>query len=97
MAEAVRSKAEIEAELAAARDRVAENVATLIGLVSPRAIVANSVAEARTLAESSFEQAKAQVIDPAGRLRTERVVLATAAVGGAVAFALIIRSIFSSR
>ncbi len=93
MAEAVRSKAEIEAELAAARDRVAENLASLIGMVSPKAIVASSVADARTLAEDSLAQAKAQVIDPTGRVRTERVLLAAVAAAGAVAFVLIVRGI----
>lgn len=93
----VRSKAEIEAELAAARDRVAENLAQLIGSVSPKAIVANSVTEARTLAESNLAQAKEQLVDSAGRLRTDRVVLAAAAVAGSVAFVLIVRGIFKSR
>lgn len=97
MAEAVRTREEIEAEIDAARRRLASNVEGLINQVHPKAIVANTVADARTFAEGTFEQAKAQVVDQRGNLRTERVALLAAAAGGAVTFVLIVRSILRGR
>ncbi|MGC3994024.1 MAG: DUF3618 domain-containing protein [Propionicimonas sp.] len=97
MAEAVRTREEIEAEIDAARQRLAASVEGLINQVHPKAIVAHTVEDARTFARGSFEQAKAQLVDERGSLRTERVALVAAAVGGAVTFALIVRSILRGR
>ncbi|MCA0296443.1 MAG: DUF3618 domain-containing protein [Actinobacteria bacterium] len=97
MTEAVRTREEIEAEIDAARRRLASNVEGLINQVHPKAIVANTVADARTFAEGTFEQAKAQVVDQRGNLRVERVALLAAAAGGAVTFVLIVRSILRGR
>ncbi|MCC6497329.1 MAG: DUF3618 domain-containing protein [Propionibacteriaceae bacterium] len=93
----VRTREDIEAEIAAARQRLAENVEGLINQVHPKAIVANTVADARAFAEGTFEQARAQVVDERGDLRTERVALLAAAAGGAVTFILIVRSILKGR
>lgn len=97
MTEAVRTREEIEAEIDAARQRLAASVEGLIGQVHPKAIVANTVADARAFAEGTFEQARAQVVDDGGRLRTDRVALLAAAAGGAVTFVLIVRSILRGR
>jgi hypothetical protein len=93
----VRTRDDIEADIDAARRRLADNVESLINQVHPKAIVANTVADARAFAEGSFEQAKAQVIDERGFVRTERVALLVAAVGGAVVFVLVVRSILKGR
>lgn len=93
----VRTREDIEAEIAAARLRLAGSVEGLINQVHPKAILANTVADARTFAEGGFEQAKAQVVDERGNLRTERVALLVAAVGGAVTFMLVVRSILRGR
>ncbi len=97
MAEAVRTREEIEAEIDAARLRLASNVEGLINQVHPKAILAHTVADARTFAEGTFEQARAQVVDERGNLRTERVALLAAAAGGALTFVLIVRSILRGR
>ena len=97
MAEAVRTREEIEAEIAAARARLAASVEGLINQVHPRAIVANTVSDARTFARGTFEQARAQVVDARGGLRSDRVALLAAAAGGAIAFVLIVRSITRAR
>jgi hypothetical protein len=97
MAQATRTREEIEAEIEAARRRLASSVEGLINQVHPKAIVANTVADARAFAEGSFAQARAQVVDERGELRTERVALLAAAAGGAVAFVLIVRSILRGR
>lgn len=93
----VRTRHDIEADIAAARQRLAGSVEGLINQVHPKAILHNTVADARTFAVGEFEQAKAQVVDADGRLRTDRVTLLAAAAGGAVTFALIVRSILKRR
>ena len=97
MAQAVRTRDEIEAEIEAARRRLAASVEGLIGQVHPKAIVAHTVADARAFAEGSFEQARAQIVDERGRVRSDRVALLAAAAGGAVTFMLILRSILRGR
>ena len=66
----VRTREHIEADIAAARQRLVGNVEDLINQVHPKAIVANTVADARAFAQGSFEQAKAQVVDERGSVRT---------------------------
>lgn len=97
MADAVRTRDEIEAEIDAARQRLAASVEGLIYQVHPKAIVANTVADARTFAEGTFEQARAQVVDERGNLRADRVALLAAAVGGAITFVLVVRSVLRGR
>jgi hypothetical protein len=97
MADAVRTREDIEAEIDAARQRLAASVEGLINQVHPKAIVANTVADARTFAEGTFEQARAQVVDDRGNLRTDRVALLAAAVGGAITFVLVVRSLLRGR
>lgn len=97
MTQATRTREEIEAEIDAARQRLAASVEGLINQVHPKAIVANTVADARQFAQGTFEQARSKVVDERGNLRTERVALLAAAVGGAVTFALIVRSILRGR
>lgn len=92
-----RTREEIEADIAAARQRLAAGVEGLINQVHPKAIVANTVADARALAEDGFEQVKSQVVDERGNVRADRVALIGAAIGGAVTFMLIVRSILRRR
>ena len=88
--------ADIEAEIAAARDRLAENVAELVERIHPRAVLRNSIADARSFVAEEARQISEQFVDENG-LRTSRVVLAAAAVAGAVGFVVIIRSLFNGR
>lgn len=97
MTEVVRTREEIEAEIAAARQRLAASVTQLVNQVHPKAIVANTVADARTFAKGTFDQARAQVVDERGSLRLDRAALLAAAAGGAVAFVLIVRSLLNRR
>ena len=93
----VRTRGDIEADIAAARQRLAGNVEDLINQVHPKAIVANTVADARAFVQGSLEQAKAQVVDEHGSVRTEKVALLAAAAGGALTFVLVVRSILKGR
>ncbi len=88
-----RSKQDIEAEIAAARERLAGNVAGLINQVHPKAVMQRSIDDARGFAAAEFASAKAQVIDEHGQLRTERVLLVGGAIAGIVTFVLLVRGI----
>jgi hypothetical protein len=87
------TRAQIEDDIAAASGRLAENIAELINQVHPRAVVHNTVADARQLVAGEFQQVKEQLVDADG-IRVERVALLGAAVGGLIAFVMVVRSIF---
>ena len=88
-----RSKQDVEAEITAARERRAANVAGLINQVHPKAVVQRGIDEARGLAATEFANAKSQIVDENGSLRTERVLLIGGAVAGIVTFVLLVRRI----
>lgn len=89
------TRAEIEGDIAAARERLAGNIAELINQVHPRSVVHNTIADARQLVAGEFQQVKEQLVDADG-VRVGRVALLGAAAGGLVAFVLVVRSIFRS-
>lgn len=93
MAEDTRTRAEIEAELEAARDRLAHNIAGLVNQVHPRAIAHRAAADVRGAATQQLNDVKAQFVEPDGRLNVQRLALVGAAVAGALAFFAVIRSI----
>ncbi|MCE1174793.1 MAG: DUF3618 domain-containing protein [Propionibacteriales bacterium] len=95
-AEPPRSRAEIEADIAAARERLAENLAGLINQVHPKAIVRNTVSDAREFVDSGYRKVKDQLVSDDG-VRLERVALVLAAAAGAVTFGFVVRSIFRNR
>lgn len=93
MAEDTRTRAEIEAELEAARDRLAHNIADLVNQVHPRAIAHRAVADVRGAATQQFNDVKAQFVDRDGTVNVQRVALVGAAVAGVLAFFAVVRSI----
>ena len=93
MADTTRSKQDIEAEIAAARARLADNVADLVNQMHRKAIVQRGIDDARGFAATEFENAKSQVIDDRGNVRTDRVLLIGGAVAGVVTFVLLVRGI----
>lgn len=95
-AEPPRSRAEIEADIAAARERLADNLAGLINQVHPKAIVRHTVSDARDFVDSGYRKVKDQLVSDDG-VRVERVALVLAAAAGAVTFAFVVRSIFRNR
>lgn len=92
----IRTRAEIEADVTAARDRLAANLAELINQVHPKAVVRNTVNDACDFVGGEFQQLKDQLVDEHG-LRIRRVALLGAAVVGAVTFGVIVRSIIRGR
>ncbi|MGC3955984.1 MAG: DUF3618 domain-containing protein [Propionicimonas sp.] len=93
MAEATRSRAEIEAELDAARDRLAQNIAGLINQVHPRAIAHRAAADVRGAATQQFASVKRQFVEPDGTLNVQRAALVGTAVAGALVFFGVVRSL----
>lgn len=93
MTQTARTKAEIQAEIAAARDRLAGNVTDLFMEVHPKAIVHNTVTDARLLVADRANAVRAEFVEPDGSLRTQRLALLGAAVAGSLTFVAIVRSI----
>ena len=93
MAEGTRSKEQIQAEIAAARARLASNVEGLITQAHPKAVAARTVQDAKAFAASEFQAAKAQFVAVDGTPRTTRLAALAVAVLGGVAFLMVARSI----
>lgn len=101
---APRTKAEIEAELAAAFEKLSADVASFIGEVHPKAIVDRTVEDARDFAAEKVSDAKVafagvkeQFTDADGSIRPDRLGWLAAAVGGTVTFVVLVRSILKGR
>ena len=88
-----RSKQDIEAEITAARERLAGNLAGLINQVHPKAMVQRGIDDARGFAAAEFANAKSQVVDDSGAVRTERVLVIGGAIAGLVTFVVLLRAI----
>jgi len=93
MADSMRPKAEIEAEIEAARDRLATGLASLINEIHPRAIAHRAAADVRTAASVQVRALRSQLVRPDGSLDLTRAGLAAAAAAGAIAFVAVVRSI----
>lgn len=92
-----RTRAEIEADLAAARARLSTGVEELIDQVHPTRVKQRQVDGIKQLANAELENAKSQVINPDGGLRTDRIAMAAGAVAGVVAFVVIVRKLVSRK
>jgi len=93
VADRTRSKAEIEADIAAARERLAGNIEGLIFQVHPKAVLHRGVDDAKTFASQEFTNAKRQVMYDTGELRLERIGLIAVALLGTFAFVKVVRSL----
>jgi hypothetical protein len=83
---AARTPAQIEADIAATRARLASTVDELVDKAHPK-----------NVAKREFEHAKAQVFDADGRLRTEKLVAVGGAVVGVLGVLLVIRRLVGRR
>ncbi|GAB2574850.1 DUF3618 domain-containing protein [Kribbella italica] len=81
-----RGTEQIEADIAATRARLAATVDELVDRTSPK-----------NVAKRQVEQAKAQVFDERGELRTQKLVAVGAAVVGVVGVLLMIRKLVGRR
>ena len=88
-----RTKAQIEADLGATRDRLAAAVETLIDQVHPNRIKQRQISKFKRLGENAKENAKFLIFNARGDLRTDRIGVLVGAVAGLASFVLIIRAI----
>jgi len=89
-----RSKADIEAEIAAARSRLASNVEDLITTVHPQAVKTRAVNDAKDFAATELNSARNQFVDEFGNYRWDRIGYLAAAVVGSVAFVGVLKALF---
>src|SRR3954469_9604093 len=81
-----RTAEQIEADIAATRLRLASTVDELVDRANPKNVALRQV-----------EQAKAQVFDEQGRLRTQKIAAVAGAVVGVVGMLLMIRQLVGRR
>lgn len=93
MAKSTSNTTRIEADMAAARARLASNIEGLITQSHPKAIVARSVQDAKQFVADEADGVKAQFVNVDGSPRTNRILALTAAVVGSIAFLVVVRSI----
>ncbi len=88
-----RTKAQIEADLGASRDRLVSSVEALIDQVHPNRIKQRKVAEVKQFANVGMENARSLVFNARGDLRTDRLAILGGGLAGLVTFVAIVRSI----
>ncbi|QIK71283.1 DUF3618 domain-containing protein [Propioniciclava coleopterorum] len=93
MANGTSNTARIEAEMAAARSRLAGNIEGLITQAHPKAIAARTVQDAKQFVRDEAEGVKAQFVNLDGSPKAPRLAALAAAVVGGIAFLVVIRSI----
>ncbi|GAA2815529.1 DUF3618 domain-containing protein [Kribbella solani] len=81
-----RTAEQIEADIAATRLRLASTVDELVDRANPKNVALRQV-----------EQAKSQVFDEHGQLRTQKIVAVAGAVAGVVGVLLVIRRLVGRR
>ena len=87
-----RSPGQIKVDLAAARTRLASNIAGLIEEVHPAEVKARTIDDAKSFARTEADYAKGLVKNQNG-WRTDRLVMAGGALVGAVTVVLVLRAI----
>jgi hypothetical protein len=91
--QAPRTRAQIEADIAASRERLASSIEDLIDQVHPQRVKARQIESAKRLAHAELDNARAQVFYPNGELRTSRLAAVGGAVAGFVTFVIVVRRI----
>ena len=91
--EPIRNTAQIEADVTAARHRIANSVEALIDQVHPNRIKQRQIEKVKGFVDTEVETAKSLVFNARGDLRTDRVIMIAAAAVGAIAFVVIVRSL----
>jgi hypothetical protein len=88
-----RNTAQIEADLAATRDRLTASIQALIDQVHPNRIKQRQIDNVKRLASAELDNAKSLIFNARGDLRTDRVAALAGAAAGLVTFLLIVRKI----
>lgn len=88
-----RTRAEIEADLAATRDRLASSIEDLIDQVHPQRVKQRQIDSARALMAAEVDNVKSQFFHANGELRTSRLAAIGGGVAGFVTFLIVIRAL----
>jgi hypothetical protein len=91
-----RTRAQIEADLAATRERLASSIEMLIDQVHPQRVKERQIETAKAFAKAEIDNARSQFVDTNGQLRTARLAAIGGAVAGFVTFVLVVRRIARS-
>ena len=92
-----RTVEDIRAELAGTRANLKTSVAGLRESVEPKNVAKQGVADVKQFAQAEFNEAKKQVVDEEGRIRTRRIAAIAGAVVGIVAFAVTVNALANRR
>lgn len=90
-----RSTKEIEADIAATRNRLSRTVDELAYRVSPETLKANAKAQVNTQINTLVGSAKGKVVDPAGEPRLENIAAGLGVLSGAALTLGVLRRIFN--
>ena len=88
-----RTASQIEADLAATRLRLANQLESLIDEIHPKRVKQRQVAGIKQFAHTELERARGLVFNARGDLRTNRLATAGLAAAGAVVFLLVVRAL----
>lgn len=89
-AKQTRTRAQIEADLAATRERLASSIEELIDQVHPQRVKQRQIDSARALATAELDNVKSQFFYPNGELRTSRLAAIGGGVAGVVTFLIVV-------
>lgn len=92
-AKQTRTRAQIEADLAATRERLASSIEELIDQVHPQRVKQRQIDSVRTLVSSELDHVKSQFFYPNGELRTSRLAAIGGGIAGSVTFLIVIRKL----
>jgi hypothetical protein len=91
-----RTRAQIEADLAASRERLASSIERLIDQVHPQRVKERQIESAKTFARAELDNVRSQFFFSDGELRTARLAAIGGAVAGFVTFVLVVRKLVRS-
>ncbi|WP_375387308.1 MULTISPECIES: DUF3618 domain-containing protein [Actinomycetes] len=92
-----RDKDQIEADLAATRDRLTGALESLIDQVHPQRIKQREIAGAKRFVSTEIENAKSLVYNARGDLRTDRLAVLGGAAAGLVSLVVVLRAVARRR
>lgn len=93
---APRTRAQIEADLAATRERLVSSIEQLIDQVHPQRVKERQIQSAKTFARAEIANVRSQFFHSNGELRTSRLAAIGGAVAGFVTFVLVVRKLVRS-
>ncbi|MCL1839141.1 MAG: DUF3618 domain-containing protein [Propionibacteriaceae bacterium] len=89
-----RTPEQIEAEIAEARERLTNNVQSLVNQVHPKAVVQRGGQQAKDLVDEKIVPLKKEIVTEEGDWRTDRLAMIAASVAGVIILIAILRKIF---